>query len=394
MRAGPTTLCWCVSTLMAALLSGCGKPAAPPPPPVPELGVIVAQPVDVPLTRELVGRLSATRSAEVRARVPGILLRRVYEEGSDVSAGQVLFEIDPAPLNATLRSRQANLAQARASASNARTKLDRLRELSSRGVVSRQDVDDAQAAALSSEAAVSQAEAEIQNARLDLSYATVRAPIAGRAGKAQVTEGALVGQGEATPLTIIEQLDPLYVEFSESAAEVEALRRAEAQGALALAGKNEMAVRIRTPDGQWYEKTGTLGFSDLAVDPQTGAMALRATLPNPARRLLPGMFVGVELTRGARSDAYLVPQTAVQRDANSAYVLVVGGDGKVIRKDLQLDGMREADWIVTGGLAAGDQVIVSGIQKAKLGAPAKAVPVAPLPTPEAAPAAPAQKPVG
>lgn len=384
MRLGLVTL------LPVLLLVACKKPPESAPPPTPELGVVLAQPSTVPLTRQLVGRISATRSAEVRARVPGILMRRVYEEGSDVSAGQVLFEIDPAPLNAVLRSRNATLAQARANAANAQSKRQRVRELSLKGVVSRQDADDAQAASLSADAAVKQTEAEVQNARLNLSYATVTAPISGRAGKAQVTEGALVGQGEATPLTMIEQLDPLYVEFSESAADVEALRRGEAEGEVALAGKREARVRIRTPGGDWYAHEGTLGFTDLAVDPQTGNVALRATIPNPDRRLLPGMFVDVELTRGERGSAFLVPQAAVQRDATGAYLLVIGADNKVARKEVLVDGMRGNDWIVTSGLVAGDQIIVSGIQKAKVGSLAKA---SPMPA-QGAPAAPAQKPAG
>lgn len=349
----------------------CAKPTAPAAGGPPELAVVVVQPTSVPLTRELVGRLSATRSAEVRARVPGILLSRRYQEGSDVVAGQVLFEIDPAPLKASLRSREAALAQARAQAVNAENRRIRMRELAGKGVVAEQDADDAEAAAMSAAAAVLEAEADTQNARLSLSQATVAAPIAGRAGKALVTEGALVGEGSATPLTIVEQLDPLYVEFSESAAEVDALMRAAAEGALALSAQNEATVRIRTPDGQWYAHQGRLGFADLAVDPRTGAMALRATLPNPERRLLPGMFVAVELTQGQRRDAFLVPQVALQRDARGPYVLVVEPDRNVARRDLQLDGQKGADWVVIGGLASGEQVVVSGLQKARIGMPAK-----------------------
>jgi membrane fusion protein (multidrug efflux system) len=360
----------------ALTLVACSTPPPPPAPPPVEVGVLVLQPSAVAQSRDLVGRLTATRSAQVRARVPGILLQRVYAEGSDVAAGDVLFKIDPKPLEAELNSRKATLAQRQADAQNARSKLKRVKELSGKGVMARQDMDDVQAAATTTAAAVKQAEADVENARLALSYATVTAPIAGRAGRAMVTEGALVGQGDATVLTTVEQLDPLFVEFSQSVAEVEALRQAEEDGsgnesAHSADPQTAAEIRITLPGGAPYEHPAKLDFSDLAVDPQTGAMALRATIANPERRLLPGMFVGVNLTRGAPQEALLVPQAAVLRDGTGAYVLTVDAASKVVRTPVALGGMRDADWIVESGLNAGDRVIMSGLQKVRPGAVVK-----------------------
>jgi membrane fusion protein (multidrug efflux system) len=370
-------------------LAACGKKAEPPPaPPPPEVGVIVAKAGAVPLTRELVGRLAATRTAEVRARVPGIVERRLYIEGSDVKAGQPLFEIDPAPLRAALNAREAALGQARANATNADAKARRYQDLSARGVIAKQDLDDAVAAQRTSAAGVRQAQADVEAARLSLGYAAVTAPIAGRAGRALVTEGALVGQGEVTPLTVVEQIDPIYVDFSQSAAEVSDLRRAQADGKLKLAAADQVEVQLFLPDGSTYGQSGTLSFSDLAVDPATGSMSLRATFPNADRTLLPGMFVKLRLMQGELEKAFLVPQKSIQRDPKGAFVLVVGADGKVQSKHVELGELRGSDWVVKSGLADGDQVIVSGLQKAQPDKPAKAVPQEQLDqAPAAAPAA-------
>lgn len=355
-------------------LAACGKKTEPPQaPPPPEVGVVVAKAGAVPLTRELVGRLAATRTAEVRARVPGIVERRLYIEGSDVTAGQPLFEIDPAPLRAALNAREAALGQARASAANADAKARRYKDLAARGVIAKQDLDDAVAAQRTSAASVRQAQADLDAARLNLGYAAVTAPIAGRAGRALVTEGALVGQGEVTPLTVVEQIDPIYVDFSQSAAEVSDLRRAQADGKLKLAAPDQVEVQLFLPDGSTYGHSGTLSFADLAVDPATGSMSLRATFPNADRNLLPGMFVRLRLMQGELEKAFLVPQKAVQRDPKGSYLLVVGADGKVQSKYVELDKLHGSDWVVKSGLAEGDQVIVSGLQKVQHGKPAKAV---------------------
>lgn len=363
----------------AALLAACGGSRQVPPPAAPEVGVVRAHAEDVPLVRDFVGRLSAYRTADVRARVAGILLKREYTEGTDVAQGQVLFRIDPAPLQAALRAAEAALAQARANARNAEETVQRVRPLAAKGWASQQDLDNALANARSTAAAVKQAEANVASARLNLGYATVTAPIAGRAGQQMVTEGALVGQDGPTELTVIQQIDPIYVNFSQSFAELQQLRRRQAQGLLKPAGKGQVEVQVVLPDGTLYPQPGKLSFADIAVDPGTGALSLRGTLPNPDRILLPGMFVKVRLIQGRQTHAFPIPQAAVQRDADGAYVLVVGADGKVARKRVDLGDMRDGQWVVTRGLAEGEQVIVSGLQHVNPGDAARAVPYKPLP---------------
>ncbi|HET6546070.1 MAG TPA: efflux RND transporter periplasmic adaptor subunit [Rhodanobacteraceae bacterium] len=373
-----------LAIIAAAAVAACSKPAPPPAPPV-EVGVVIAHAGAFPLTRDLVGRLSATRTAEVRARVAGILIERVYTEGTDVKQGDVLFRIDPAPLEATLHAAQAALDQTRATAHNAAATAERYRTLADRRVVARQDLDNALATARSTAAAVSEARAKVESARLDLSYATVRAPIAGRAGRALVTEGALVGQGEATELTTIEQIDPIYVNFSESMADVERLRRGQAKGDLEPVASGAAKVRVLLPDKSPYPHVGTVSFADLAVDPATGAVSLRATVPNPERRLLPGMFVSLQLTEGERRNAFAIPQAAIQRDAAGAYVLSVDANGSVARKPVELGSMHGSDWIVTDGVAEGDRVIASGVQDAVVGARVRIVATGPGATARPAP---------
>jgi membrane fusion protein, multidrug efflux system len=368
-----------LAALTALVLSGCGKgtPAGGPggpggAMPPPEVGVVTARATTVALHQQLVGRLAPFRSADVRARVPGVLQRRVYDEGSDVRQGQVLFLIDPAPLQAALGQSEAALAQAQATYANAKSAADRARLLLPQKYISRSDYDNALAAERSAAASVQQARAGVESARINRGYATVRAPISGRAGKQQVTEGALVGQPDATLLTTVDQIDPLYVNFSISVGQLDTLHR-QAGGA---AGGS---VEVVLPDGSVYGYPGTLDFSGDVVDPATGAVALRARVPNPDKRLLPGTYVTLNATMGEIHDAFLVPQAAVQRDAQGAYVLVVGKDGKVERRTVDAGanpamGSQDGNWIVTKGLAGGEQIIVSGLQKAQPGQPAKASP--------------------
>ncbi len=360
---------WFPLLVMSAALAACGKQAPPPAPPPPEVGVVAVKPANVPLQKDLVGRLAAYRSADVRARVPGVLQRRAYAEGSDVRKGQLLFVIDPAPLRAALSQAQASLAQAQASYTNAKVAADRARQLAPTNFISKSDLDNALAAERSAAAAVQAGKASVDSARINLGYASVVSPIDGRAGKQQVTEGALVGQGDATLLTTVDQIDPLYVNFSLSVAELEQVRAAQRGHAQ---GKTQ--VQILLPDGTPYERMGELDFSGDVVDPATGAIALRAQLPNPDKILLPGTYVTLKATLGEQQNVFLVPQAAVQRDATSAYVLVVGQDGKVVRKDIVTERAQGNDWVVQRGLASGDQVIVSGLQKAQAGQPAKATP--------------------
>jgi membrane fusion protein (multidrug efflux system) len=364
-------------------LSACGQgeDAQGGAPPAPEVGVIAAKAENVPLQQDTVGRLAAFRSADVRARVPGVLQKRVYEEGSDVREGQVLFVIDPAPLRAALGQSRASLAQAQAEYANAKAAADRARRLLPQKFISQSDYDNALAAERSAAASVQAGKAAVDSAEIDLGYATVRAPISGRAGKQQVTEGALVGQSTATLLTTVDQIDSLYVNFSMSVSELEQIRRLQT----GAAGDRE--VEILLPDGTPYARKGELDFSGDIVDPATGAVALRARIPNPDKTLLPGTYVTIKTTLGQVPDAFLIPQAAVQRDAASAYVLVVGKDGNVARKDIDANRSQGTDWIVTKGLTGGEQVIVSGLQKAQVGKPAKATPWQP---PGAAPAQGAQ----
>ena len=361
-------------TVVALAACGKGQPEGPGGPggqmPPPEVGVITAQTTQVPLQQQLVGRLAAFRSADVRARVPGILQRRVYEEGSDVREGQVLFLIDPAQLQAALGQSEAALAQAQATYANAKAAADRARQLLPQKFISRSDYDNAIAAERSAGASVQQAKAGVETARINRGYATVRAPISGRAGKQQVTEGALVGQGDATLLTTVDQVDPLYVDFSMGVEQMAQVRQLDD-------GSGQRQVQVLLPDGSVYAHPGTLDFSGDVVDPATGAVALRARVPNPEHRLLPGTFVSVRATLGEQRAAYRIPQVAVQRDAQGAFVLVVGNDGKVARKSVTTDRQDGADWIVSSGLANGDKVIVSGLQRAQPGQPAKATPLPP-----------------
>jgi len=372
----PSLRALAIAGFSVAVLAACGKEQAAGPGgpggqmPPPEVGVITAQATHVPLQQQLVGRLAAFRSADVRARVPGVLQRRVYEEGSDVREGQVMFLIDPAQLQAALGQSEAALAQAQATYANAKSAADRARQLLPQKYISQSDYDNAIAAERSAGASVQQAKAGVETARINRGYATVRAPISGRAGKQQVTEGALVGQGDATLLATVDQIDPLYVDFSMSVEQLAQVRQLDD-------GSGHRDVQVLLPDGSVYAHPGTLDFSGDIVDPATGAVALRARVPNPERHLLPGTFVSVRATLGEQRSAYRVPQVALQRDAQGAYVLVVGKDGKVARKTVTTSGLDGADWIVGSGLANGDQVIVSGLQRAQPGQPAKAVPMPP-----------------
>jgi membrane fusion protein (multidrug efflux system) len=359
----------------ALAIASCSKgPQQPPQMPPPEVGVVEAKAQSIPLTRNLVGRLSATRTADVRARVAGVLVKRVYTEGTDVKEGQLLFQIDPAPLQAALNAQLANLAAAQATAQNNHVAAERARSVASKGLLSKTDLDNADAAERTSAAAVKQAQANVDAAKINLGYANVTAPISGRASQQQVTEGALVGQGEATLLTSIWQIDPIYVNFSQAVGELDQLQRSQANGDVSLDGQNKARVELVLPDGTPLGEPGTLDFSDVAVDASTGAVNLRGIVPNSDHKLLPGMYVNVRVTLGELKHAYLVPQAAVLRDAKGPYVYAVGKDGKVAMKRIKADAQQADTWIVTDGVAEGDQIVVSGVQKVKPDAQAKATP--------------------
>jgi len=351
---------------LLVLLAGCSHhaPAAPPPP---QVRVLVVHPGELAFTHELVGRLQPTLVAQVNARVSGNVLKRVYTEGSHVKAGQVLFRIDPAPLLAILHERQAALAQARASAENAKVTSHRYAKLLQRGLISRQVYDNASATERTTAAAVQQATAQLETAKLNLSYATVRAPIAGRAGLAKVTVGALVSAAAATPMTTITRINPLYAYFSEPYHEVEKLRQAQATDKLKPAPGGKPLVQIILPNGHLYAEAGRLDFTDMAVNPQTGTVQLRAIVANPKRQLLPGLFVTIRLNMGSLGKVYRVPQAAVLRNQKGPYLLILGAGNKVVLRHVKLGQMEGSDWIVTQGLRNGERVIIDGVQKVRPG---------------------------
>jgi membrane fusion protein, multidrug efflux system len=355
----------------AASLAACGssgksasQSAAAPPP----VTVLAVEPEQVPLTATFTGRLSAYREANVLARVSGVLRKRLYKEGTEVKAGQPLFEIDPAPYKAALDAAAAALAEARANATNAHATAQRDRDLISSHLVSEQQLDTDEAAERSSAAAVKQAQANVESARINLGYTDVTSPITGIAGEQQVTEGALVGQGTPTLLTTVDQLDPIYVNFDEPAAQIEELASEEQAGRLVAASSGDAQVQLTLPDGTPYGVPGRLDFRAATVDPNTGTAALRGILPNSGHSLLPGMYVNLRLTVAVAPNAFLVPQGALQRDAQGAYVYTVGTDETVIEKRVQTVGASGVDWIVSSGLTPGDRIIVAGIQGAHPGA--------------------------
>jgi membrane fusion protein (multidrug efflux system) len=364
------------AALLAAAGAGCtrGPAAAPPPGPV-EVGVITLQPTAVTLTRELPGRTSAFRVAEVRARVNGIVQRRLFTEGSEVREGQPLFLIDPAPYRAALEGARATRARAEASLANARLQASRCEDLIKDNAVSRQEYDNAQAALKAAEADLAAARAAEEVAGINLGYTSVTAPVAGRIGRSAVTEGAYVQAAQATLLAVVQQLDPVYVDVTQSSAELLQLRRDLESGKLRSAGEGKAAVRLLTEDGREYGHPGALQFADVTVDPGTGSVALRALFPNPKAELLPGMFVRARLEQGVSPQALLVPQVAVTRDQKGQPVaLVVNAERKVERRQLATDRAIGDAWLVTGGVKPGDQVIVEGLQKVRPGAQVVPVP--------------------
>jgi membrane fusion protein, multidrug efflux system len=381
MKHAPRALLPCLGLLA---LIGCGRRGPPAPAPPPQVGTVTAEQKTVPLTRDLVGRLSAYFSANVVARVSGVLLKRVYKEGDEVKQGQLLFEIDPAYYQAVLNSSLATLAQDQATYINDRVTAERDHKLLPIGSVSQQTVDDADAAERSAAAKVQADQAAVAAARINLAYTRVTSPIGGIAGQQQVTQGALVGNATSdtgsggTLLTTVEQIDPLYVNFTISAADLVTLRQAQN---VELAQQNDTPVHVTLPNGSQYDQAGTLDFSDVAVNPTTGAVSLRAIVPNPKHQLLPGMYVTLKVTLGQQRNVFLIPQEAVQRDTVGAYALVVGPQGKVLRKNVTASDSYGNDWIVSSGLEPGDQVIVSGVQVAREGGQAKGVPRQSAPSP-------------
>ena len=345
---------------------GAGAPGSAAPPP-PEVGVITAQPQSVGLTTELPGRLEASRVAQVRARATGILQKRVFTEGSDVRAGQVLYRVDAGPYDAARQSAQAQLAQAQATLANASGVVTRYRPLVAANAVSKQEFDAAVAAEKAAQAQVAAARAALRTADINLGYATVTAPISGRIGRSLVTEGALVSAAESTQLATIQQINPLYVNLTQSASEVMQLQQALRAGKLNRSGANAARVEILLDNGQPYAENGRLLFTDLTVDPGTGQVSLRAEVPNPSLLLLPGMYVRARLQQAQVDNAVLLPQQAVTRGSDGDSVMVVNADGTVAPRKVQIAGAKDNQWIVTSGLKTGDKVMTDGSMKLMLG---------------------------
>lgn len=386
LRAATTRRVLSLAAISAAVLlvSACGKPdgqsagaGGPKPPPV-EVGVVTATPGDVGLITELPGRVEASRVAQVRARAAGILQQRVFKEGSDVKTGQVLFRIDPAPYAAAAESARASLAKAQANLAQASAQAERYRPLVAANAISKQDFVNAEAAEKQAQADVAAAKAAVRTADINLSYASVTAPISGRIGRALVTEGALVGQGEATALAVVQQIDPVYVNFTQSAADVFQLRRAMESGQFKRAGGGQGAsVKLVLSDGSEYAQAGKLLFTDLSVDSTTGQVTLRAEVPNPKGELLPGLYLRVRIEQAQASNAITLPQQAVTRTQQGDTVSVVGEDGKVSQRTVKISAAQNNRWVVLDGLKAGEKVMVDGFQKLQMlppGTPVKPVP--------------------
>jgi len=347
-----------VSFLLAGLAAaGCHRgPAAGFNMPPPQVNVITIKPQALPITAELPGRIDPVNIAQVNARVDGNVLHREFEQGSYVTNGQVLYEIDPAPYKAQLESAQASLMQAKLLA-------ERYKPLVGINAVSKQNYDNAVASA-------AEAKASVDIAQINLGYCTVTAPISGRIGPALVTEGALVSQSAATPMALIQQMDPIYFDFTESSADVLKLRKQLAAGQLKEASSGEPKVTLELPDGTAYPQEGKLLFQDITVDPSSGMVTLRAEFPNPDGWLLPGMFGIGRLEQAIAPEAILVPQPAVVIEPNgSASVMLVTATNTVVAQPIQIGAAVGTDWTVESGLKAGDRVIVAGLQKAMPGMP-------------------------
>jgi membrane fusion protein (multidrug efflux system) len=359
MQFKPAVTALVSAVALATLLSGCKKeeataPAAQPP----QVGVVTLHPQSYTLTSELPGRTAAFRVAEVRPQVNGIILKRLFTEGADVKAGQQLYQIDPSVYEATLASAQASLTSAKSLA-------DRYKQLIAEQAVSRQEYDNARSTQL-------QAESTLRNAQINLRYTKVLAPISGRIGRSAITEGALVSDGQATAMAVIQQLDPIYVDVTQSSAEMLKLRRELASGQLQKAGENAAKVKLTLEDGSVYAQEGTLEFQEVSVDETTGSVTLRARFPNADHQLLPGMFVHAKLQTGVAAQAILAPQQGITHDLKGTpTALVVNQDNKVELRELKASRTAGQDWLIEDGLKDGDRLITEGLQFVKPGVEVK-----------------------
>ena len=360
---------------MLLIIGGCGQQTVAPKGRVPEVAFVTIQSKSLVTTTELTGRTSANLVADVRPQVSGIIQKRLFTEGADVRAGQILFQIDQAPFQVALDNANAALGRSEASMSAIKLRADRLRELVADKAVSQQEYDDAAAALKQIEADIRYGKATVEQARINLKYTSVSAPISGRIGRSNITEGALVTAQQPTALATIQRLDPMYVDVPQSTAELLRLQRSMEAGRLAQNGTSQKKVQLILEDGSTYPLAGTLQFRDVTVDSTTGSVILRAVFSNPRGLLLPGMFVRAVFQEGVRKEAILIPQQAVSRDPKgNPTALIVNSEGKVQQQMLTIDRAVGNTWLVTAGLSNGDKLIVEGMQKVKPGVPVKAVP--------------------
>jgi membrane fusion protein (multidrug efflux system) len=360
--------------------SGSGPQAMMGGGPPPEVTVVDIQPETVTITTELSGRTSAYLVAEVRPQVSGIIQKTLFTEGSEVKEGSVLYQIDPALFKTAYDSAKAALVKAEADMPPAKSKAERYKTLVASRAISQQDYDDAEAALKRAEATLESAKADVEKARINLNFTSIKAPITGRIGKSAVTTGALVTAFQATALATIQKIDPMYVDVTQSSTNLLELKKKLAAGLIKKDTANQTKVKLVLEDGSSYPLEGTLKFSDVTVDPGTGSVILRSLFPNPKTTLLPGMFVRTVIEEGVSSNAILVPQQCVTRDAKGgATAMVVDASGMVGVRPLTIDKAVGNKWLVSSGLAAGDKVIIEGLQKVRPGSPAKVVPYQPAP---------------
>lgn len=360
-------------TLLLAACSDDEKTEQTPPPP-PEVEVMTVKPRPIADIVDLPGRVQAVRIAEIRARVTGIIQKRLYEEGTEVEVGAPLFQIDPREMRAELKAAQATLERAKATAQNAEQDVRRYKGLVAKQAISQQEYDTALATLRTARADVAQAEASVQSAELNLEYTTVESPISGRAGRAQITEGALVNATEGTLLTTVEQFDPVYVNFSQSSSNLLDIRARIASGELELPEGGRVEVKLILENGGEYPHPGYVNFYAMSIDETTGTVAVRAEFPNPDKLLLPGQFVRARVNAGTRPNGVLIPQRAVVVNDQGARVMLVGDDDKVVSREIQLGGLQGSGWIIREGLDEGDVVIIEGGSSVRSGAPVRTIP--------------------
>lgn len=362
--------------VLGAALTACGSQEQPQSAPTPEVSVLTIQPEAATLTSELAGRLASSMVSEVRPQVGGIIQKRLFEEGSMVKKGQLLYQIDPAPYQAAYDQAVANQKRAEATLKSVKARAERYAGLVEIDAVSKQDADDALAAKGQAEAEVAAAKAAVQTARINLEYTKVTAPISGRIGRSTFTPGALVTAGQPQPMATIHTLDPIYVDVTQSGTELMSLREAFVKGQLKGGDETTAKVRLVLPNGKEYGHEGKLKFSEVSVDPSSGSAVIRASFPNPDGILLPGMYVKAMLTEGIASDAILAPQEAISRnERGEAVAMLVNGESKVELRIVNAVRTVGNKWLIAEGLKAGDKLIVEGFMKIQPGAPVKAIAV-------------------